>query len=300
MPRKKLTFKNFIFSKPSKPSKHPKRLKKSVYGVGYGINAFADQGEGGDGGGIGESAGSPSTMHSGIIPGAFSSTAALMLRNWQEEEEDEEITDDFFKSNYAEEDEEATKIDSARSMFRGLVNQGLSRREMITMFMKRLGVTESTAVSYYERIAKEAGMTNLPNQPQQVAPAFQGGMMAPQAPDLGGGVNSQPGQQVGMPQTPIEEPEGVTVEGDPDRQGLIRTVRGAHLVYKRQEEEGTFEELWIFNTGKKFGDEYDVRHAILAGTDIPPKKTRSDDGNQEYFLSTLGNAQLLHIKGLPN
>lgn len=296
MPRKKLTFKNFIFSKPSKPSKHPKRLKKSVYGVGGGINTA-------DGGGIGESAGSPSMMHNGVIPGAFSATAALMLRNHQEEEEDEEITDDFFKSNYAEteEDEEATKIDSARSMFRGLVNQGLSRREMITMFMKRLGVTESTAVSYYERIAKEAGMTNLPDQPQAVTPAFQGGMMAAQQPDLGGGVGTQQGQQaVGMPQAPIEEPEGVTVEGDPDKQGLIRTVKGAHLVYKRQEEEGTFEELWIFNTGKKFGDEYDVRHAILAGTDIPPKKTRSDDGNQEYFLSTLGNAQLLHIKGLPN
>ena len=37
--------------------------------------------------------------------------------------------------------------------------------------------------------------------------------------------------------------DGFEVEDDPDRQGLIRTVKGAHLVYKRKQEDGTYDEL---------------------------------------------------------
>jgi hypothetical protein len=94
--------------------------------------------------------------------------------------------------------------------------------------------------------------------------------------------------------------EGVLIPGDPDRQGLIRTVKGAHLVYKRQNEEGKFDELWVFNVGGTLDDALTIRRAILAGTDIPPRATKSKDGLQTYTLTTLGNAQLLHIKGLPN
>lgn len=86
---------------------------------------------------------------------------------------------------------------------------------------------------------------------------------------------------------------------DPDRQGLVRKVKGAHLVYKRQIEDGTYEELWIYNSGN-MRDELDIRKAVLAGTDIPTTKTSSPDGTQKYELWSAGNAEMLQIQGLPN
>lgn len=88
-------------------------------------------------------------------------------------------------------------------------------------------------------------------------------------------------------------------EEDPDRAGLIRTVVGAHLIYKRKTEDGSFEELWIYNISS-LRDEMKVRKAILAGTDIPVSKMKSEDGDQEYTLWAVGNAELLNITGLPN
>ncbi len=89
-------------------------------------------------------------------------------------------------------------------------------------------------------------------------------------------------------------------EGDMDRQGVIRTAPNAHLIYKRQNEEGNYDELWIYNTGADMKDELEIRRNILAGTDIPTNRTKSDDGTQLYTLSSMGNAQYLHIRGLPN
>ena len=89
-------------------------------------------------------------------------------------------------------------------------------------------------------------------------------------------------------------------EGDMDRQGVIRTAPNAHLIYKRQSEEGNYDELWIYNTGADMKDELEIRRHILAGTDIPTNRTKSDDGTQLYTLSSMGNAQYLHIRGLPN
>lgn len=86
---------------------------------------------------------------------------------------------------------------------------------------------------------------------------------------------------------------------DPNRQGIIRVVPGAHLVYKRQQDESSYEELWIFNVGNKLEDELKIKRAILAGTDIDPNKVRSQDGSQSYKLVTMGNAQMLCISGLP-
>lgn len=97
----------------------------------------------------------------------------------------------------------------------------------------------------------------------------------------------------------LDDLEGEEDE-DPDRQGLIRVVPNAHLVYKRASEDGTFEELWIYNTSEVLDDELQTRRAILAGTDIPQNKMASEDGSQRYELWTAGNAQLLHITGLPS
>lgn len=86
---------------------------------------------------------------------------------------------------------------------------------------------------------------------------------------------------------------------DPDKQGLIRTVKKAHLVFKRQSSNGTFEELWVYNLGT-LRDELETRKAILAGTDIPTTKTKSPDGTQSYTIWTAGNVEMLHVIGLPN
>jgi len=86
---------------------------------------------------------------------------------------------------------------------------------------------------------------------------------------------------------------------DPDKQGLIRTVKDAHLVYKRTTEDGSFEELWIYNLNT-LRNELEVKKAILAGTDIPPSKVRSPDGTQTYEIWSSGNAEMILIKGLPN
>jgi hypothetical protein len=94
--------------------------------------------------------------------------------------------------------------------------------------------------------------------------------------------------------------EGSDEWEDPDKQGVIRTIPNAHLVHKRQQEDGTFDELWIFNILDDFKKELKIRRAILAGTDIPINKMRSPDGSQTYELWTVGNGQMLKIQGLPN
>jgi len=86
---------------------------------------------------------------------------------------------------------------------------------------------------------------------------------------------------------------------DPDKMGLIRFVKGAHLVFKRQAEDGTYEELWIYqidrhNSGSK------IKKAILAGTDIDLDTEQSEDGKQSCEMWTVGNAQMVKIEGLPN
>ena len=104
-----------------------------------------------------------------------------------------------------------------------------------------------------------------------------------------------------------ENPDDIANEENPDdidhpnRQGTIRTVKGAHLVYKRKTPDGFYEELWMYNIGKDTNrDEIELRKDILSGTDIPPESTRSPDGDQSYDLWTVGNGQMLKVMGLPN
>jgi len=87
---------------------------------------------------------------------------------------------------------------------------------------------------------------------------------------------------------------------DPNRQGLIRKVSGAHLVFKRKEEDGTYNELWVYKIQKDIRDDSKVRQQILAATDIPIERMQSQDGSQQYDLWTIGDVQMMHIVGLPN
>ena len=87
---------------------------------------------------------------------------------------------------------------------------------------------------------------------------------------------------------------------DPDKQGLIRTVKGAHLIYKRQESDGTYGELWIYKIDKGMKDEYKIRNAILNGTDIDQKSGQSKDERQHYELWTSNDRQMMKVYGLVN
>lgn len=109
------------------------------------------------------------------------------------------------------------------------------------------------------------------------------------------------GDDLGMSDLEDEDLEDEDLEDDdPNKQGVIRKVTSAHLVYKRKDEEGTYEELWIYKLNGEFKDELEIRRDILAGTDIPQNKMKSEDGAQSYQLWTSGNVQWLNITGLPN
>jgi len=186
---------------------------------------------------------------------------------------------------------ETPKIDKARALFKGLISgPDATRADIITAFEQQLNVTNSTAVSYFQRLAKEAGLTNLGDENQ-----MQAGDQGAGDDDMGG----QTGEYSSMPDEELDLDEQVPDSGDPNRQGVIRTIPNAHLIYKRENEEGTYDELWVYNTSSTLADELDIRRNILAGTDIPPRKTKSEDGSQQFNLTTMGNAQMLEITGLP-
>lgn len=205
-----------------------------------------------------------------------------------------------------EENEENTKQARARQMFTGLINQGMPRQDIINQFIKQIGVTNSTATSYYQRLAKEAGLTTSGDRDmsKQKEPHGLGIATGNQSNDvvIPQDQNQTQLQDQGIPATqPESNINGFEVQDDPNRQGLVRTVKGAHLVYKRKNEEGSYDELWVFGTGNNdIKDSLEVRRAILAGTDIPPRALKSENGQQSYTLTSLGNGQLLHIKGQQN
>lgn len=82
---------------------------------------------------------------------------------------------------------------------------------------------------------------------------------------------------------------------------VTRFVPGAHLVYKRQSDVDSFEELWIYPVNVKSPTEHaKVEQQILAGTDIDPSTMASEDGNQRATPWHAGNAKYLHLTGLVN
>ncbi len=256
-------------------------------GIGVGTGGMGGSG----GGGVGESL--ISELFAGITPAAFSpninSATAFSQNNMGQETGLSTLPPEDQPS---EEEVEVNAIDSARQIFQRMKNEpNITRAEILNAFMEDVGVTESTATSYYTRFLKEFGMTSDDIGSGDAALGGSG---------MGGGDEMQAapapyGEPEPMPDDQeLEEPE------DPTRAGVIRTVDNAHLIYKKQSENGTYEELWIYNVNVNANDELKIRRDILAGTDIPPQKTRSPDGVQTYISTTMGNAQMLEVRGLPN
>lgn len=106
--------------------------------------------------------------------------------------------------------------------------------------------------------------------------------------------NGDPEMNLEKPEEGSEEPEE-----DPNFQGIIRTVKGANLVFKRQQEDNTFTELWVMNFGKDMKKESVIKRAILAGTDVDASSQQSQDGKQNVDLTNIGNIQFITISGLP-
>lgn len=90
-------------------------------------------------------------------------------------------------------------------------------------------------------------------------------------------------------------------EENKNRQGLIRTVKGAHLIFKYKNETDRYNELWVYKT-KNNGvfQDLDIKNDIISGTDIPINSAKSEDGEQEYDIWHSGNTVFLKIFNLPN
>lgn len=105
--------------------------------------------------------------------------------------------------------------------------------------------------------------------------------------------------------------DGTSGEGDPLDLGdageigagepVTRFVPGAHLIYKRQSDVDSFEELWIYAVDVKSPTSHaKIEQQILAGTDIDPTSMASEDGAQQAAVWHAGNAKYMHLTGLVN
>jgi hypothetical protein len=293
----KIAFKDFVkngavFEK-KKTKKKTKKKKRGGIADGWFTTGSAD-GSSGFAGGIGESL--LSEIFAGMEPACTGANvnSAAQSSKWNNKETGMSThPDDEFDNfgEYSEEEPEVNLIDQARQLFQQLVHHPDSNRaSILNAMIEDIGVTQSTAVSYYTRFMDEFGLTD--DDVGQPDPNVSGGKGMG---DDEGGQARPYGEPEPLPDDQeLEEPE------NPNRAGFIRVVQNAHLIYKRQAENGTYEELWIYNLHDDTNDELDIRRDILAGTDIPPQKTKSADGVQSYTSTTMGNAQMIKISGLPN
>lgn len=294
----KMAFKDYVeqdvmLEKKKRKKKKSKRTKRRGAVADSWYSSGAPAGSSGmDGGGVGESL--LAEIFSGMGPactGQTVNTAVAMNQNNWVDDEGNSPDEEGLSTLPREEEPEVNLVDTARQLFQQLVHHPDSNRaSILNAFIKDVGVTQSTAVSYYTRFMDEFGLTD----DDVGQPHPEGGQGAGMG-DVEGGSQTPYGEPEPLPDDQeLEEPE------DSNRAGLIRTVDNAHLIFKRQAENGTFEELWIYNIHSDTNDELEVRRAILSGTDIPVKKTKSPDGVQSYTSTTMGNAQMLKISGLPN
>lgn len=194
------------------------------------------------------------------------------------------------------------KKDDARRMITPMIIQGtFSQQEIEDRMMQRLKIKPTTADTYYHMIVKELKLanrsTNEKSKEADTTAASKDGREEPEAellPDI-------EFDDDGVLVRGIDEldDDQLAVKNDINKRGVIRRIKNAHLIYKRQNSTGSFDELWIFNSSSNMTDALDIQRDILAATDIGPRQTTSEDGSQKYKLSTVGDVQYLEITGLP-
>lgn len=105
----------------------------------------------------------------------------------------------------------------------------------------------------------------------------------------------------GSPEAEELDQESEEMDGAPSQEPIVRYVKGAHLVFKRQDDVDTYEELWIYEINPQDPKSHaKVEELILAGTDISPSNMSSEDGSQRAYTWVTGNAKMMHITGLVN
>lgn len=300
----KITLKAFIKDETLFEKKKKKKKKRRKGGLadswftdgGVGAGSGAGNGSSGASAGVGESF--ILELLAGITPSSFSAninSVTAYSKNSNDKDAGMTTYPSENRGAYPEEEPEMkiNKVDQARQLFQAMYDRpGTARADIINAFMKDIGVKNSTAISYYTRFLSEFGLSSK-----------DGDESLGQSKGMGKGMGDPARQYRGddtANQIPDEEPPEMEDSVDPNRAGIIRIIKSAHLVYKKQNPQGGFNELWIYNLHNSTHDELNIRREILAGTDIPQKKTKSADGSQSYTVTTMGNAQLLLIKNLPN
>jgi len=231
MSENKFSLKDFIEKKHKKTavtSPKPKKTKgglaDSWFTTGTGGNM---SGDGGGNAAIGESLLSELFQDmGGSMPMATKPYHSAQLTQF----------DDDGDSYEEEAEQKGVKIEQARRIFKEMMaDKESTRTDIIERFEKEVKVTHSTAVSYYTRFRKEFGLSDDDSM-------SQGAMVA--GSNAGGEAPTHPGAGTEAYGTPVGDAKPEMQEfTNPDRAGIIRVVDNAHLIYKRQTENGTFEEL---------------------------------------------------------
>ena len=195
------------------------------------------------------------------------------------------------------------KKDQARRMIKPMIIRGTySQEDILKRMQQRLDIAPATSDTYYHMIVKELNLQDR---------------STPEEDDKDENENDLPNVDDGEPDSvmlpDIEfDDDGNAVKGNfelgdneyalqdnPAKRGIVRRIENAHLVYKRMNSSGMFDELWIFNISDEMSNALEIKRAILAGTDIPFRQTTSPDGTQSYKMTTLGDVQFIEINNLP-
>ena len=194
------------------------------------------------------------------------------------------------------------KKDDARRMIKPMIIRGTySQEDMEKKMMQRLNIKPATADTYYHMIVKEL---NLDDDTQEEEDddgiGEEDDLEVEEEPDstLIPDIEFDDDGQIVSGLDNLEDGQFAS-DGNPNKRGVLRIIKDAHLVYKRQNDAGLFDELWIFNSKDNMKDSLTIKRDILSATDIPYRQTKSEDGSQEYSMYTMGDVQFLEIKGLP-
>jgi len=195
-----------------------------------------------------------------------------------------------------------TKYDQAKIMIKPmLINGKLTQEDIMARMARNLKLKDSTANTYYHRIARELGFVSHKDDDSTIptkSTEDEVDELEMEDEDEFEAAEVDEDGNIVIDEEGLEDDEFVD-KGNPNRQGVIRVIDNAHLVYKRQNDNGMFDELWQYNTTKDFSNSLDIKKDILAATDILPRTNQSEDGVQKYSLRTLGDIQYMKITNLP-